>query len=103
MNAIEYALGTDPNEVTTEGWPSVSLVTTNGQTYCALTYSRSKSATDCEYEVVAATDPLSPDWQPLTGMQSVVDRGAEELVTVRDEFPVASKGQRFYRLQVKLQ
>jgi hypothetical protein len=102
VNAIEYALGTDPKVVTTEGWPSVSLVATNGQTNCALTYSRVKSATDCDYEVVAASDLLSPDWQPLTVVHSVVDRGAAELVTVRDEFPVPSKGQRCCRLQVKL-
>jgi len=102
VNAMEYAVGTDPKLVTTEGWPSVSLVTTNGQTYCALTYTRVKSATDCDYEVVAASDLLSPDWQPLTVIHSVVDRGADELVTVRDEFPVPSKAQRYYQLQVRI-
>ena len=102
VNAIEYALGTDPKVVTTVGWPSVSLVTTNGQTYCALSYTRVKAATDCEYEVVAASDLLSPDRQPLTVIHSVADRGADRLVTVRDEFPVPSKAQRYYRLQVRI-
>jgi len=103
VNAMEYALGTDPKVVTTEGWPSVSLVTTNGQTYCALTYTQVKAATDCDYEVVAASDLLSSDWQPLTIIHSVVDRGADELVTVRDDSPVPSSVQRFYRLQVRIQ
>jgi surface-anchored protein len=102
VNAIEYALGTDPKVLTTEGWPSVSLVTTNGQTYCALTYTRVKSATDCDYEVVASSDLLSPDWEPLTVIHTVVDRGADELVTVRDDFPVPSHEQRFFRFQVRI-
>lgn len=101
VNAIEYALGSDPKVVTTEAWPSVSLVTTNGQTYCALTYTRVKSATDCDYEVVAASDLLSPDWRPLTVIHSVADRGADELVTVRDELSVPVNVQRFYRLLIK--
>jgi hypothetical protein len=103
VNAIEYAVGTDPKVVTTEGWPSVSLVATNGQTYCALTYTRVKSATDCDYEVVAAGVLLSSDWQPLTVIHIVVDLGAIERVTVRDNTPVSSGRQRFYRLQVRFQ
>jgi hypothetical protein len=60
-----------------------------------------KSTTDCDYEGVAASDLLSPDSQLLTIMHSVVDRGADELVTFRHELPVPSKLQRFYRLEVK--
>lgn len=102
VNAMEYALGTDPKMVTTAGWPSVSLVTTNGQTYCALTYTRVKAATDCDYEVVATSDLLSADWQPLTLITGVVDHGADELVTVRDQSPVPSNVQRYYQLQVRI-
>lgn len=102
VNAVEYALGLDAKSATTNGWPTVSLVTTNSQTYGALTYTRAKAATDVVYEVVAGSSLAAPNWQPLTTVHERVDLGATERVTVRDAVPVSGQPQRFYTLRVRL-
>lgn len=100
VNAIEYALGTDPKTVTTDAWPSASLVTANGQTYGALTYTRVKAATDTICEVFAAERLPHPAWSLLTIVHQTVDLGHTERVTIRDTVPAASAAQRFYELRV---
>ena len=102
VNAIEYALGTNPRTVTTNGWPAASLVSTDGHTHGALTYTRIKAATDVVYEVVASSSLTSSSWQALTTVHDVTDFGATEQVTVRDVLPVHAGEQRFYRLLVRL-
>jgi surface-anchored protein len=102
VNAVEYALGTNPKVITTNGWPTASLVTTNGQTFGALTYTHVKAATDCMYEVVAASSVTATNWQALTDVFSVEDQGTTEQVTMRDSQPSNASAQRFYRLRVRL-
>ncbi len=101
-NVVEYALGTDPKIATTNGWPTASLVTDNGQTYGALTYTRAKAATEVTYEVVAASSITATTWQPITSVHGIVDLGATERVTMRDPVPIGSGRQRFYQLRVRL-
>jgi surface-anchored protein len=101
-NAIEYALDTDPNSVAGHGWPSASLVTTNGQTFGALSYTRAKGATDCEYEVWVADSPTATRWEILSLVHSLADEGAIERVTIRDHLPESVAPSRFYQLRVRL-
>jgi surface-anchored protein len=102
VNALEYALGTDPRVATANAWPTASLVRTNGQTYGALTYTRAKAATDCRFEVVAAGDLFASEWQVLTTVHESVDLGAQERVTLRDHQPLPTHTQRVYRLEVRI-
>jgi surface-anchored protein len=102
VNAIEYALGTDPRVATTNGWPTASLVRTNGQVYGALTYTRVKAATDCRYEVIGATGVSLSPHQIINTVHSVVDHASTERVTLRDMVPLAVDSQRFYQLRVTL-
>jgi surface-anchored protein len=102
VNAVEYALGTDPREATANAWPTASLVRTQGQVYGALTYTRAKAATDCRYDVVATSDLFAPEWSLLTIVHQVVDLGPQEQVTVRDDLPLPTHAQRFYRLEVSI-
>ncbi len=102
VNAVEYALGTDPRVATLSAWPTGGLVTADGLTYGALTYTRDKAATDVAYDVVAASRLTSADWQTLTTVHERVDLGSTERVTVRDSVPIGSGFQRFYRLCVRL-
>jgi surface-anchored protein len=103
VNAIEYALGSNPKFITTEGWPTGSIVTTNAQQYGALTFTRVKSATDCGYEVVASSQITSTNWEVLTNIFSVLNQGATEQVTLRDAQPASAPAQRFYRFRVRFQ
>lgn len=101
VNALEYALGLDPNTTSTNGLPSFSFVTTNAQTYGALTFTRVKAATDVVYQPSATSDLAAGTWTTLSDIVSVVDNGATETVTVRDTLP-ATGTSRFYQLRVKL-
>jgi len=101
-NAIEYALGTDAKEATTNGWPVASLVSTNGQKYGAFTYTHAKAASDCVCEVEVANDIPTTNWQVLNNVFAVVDNGGTETITICDSTPVSATRQRFYRLRVTL-
>lgn len=102
VNALEYATGTDPKQFTTNAWSVFSFVPANGQTYGALTFPRSKAATDAISQVVAADDPAASGWQPLTNLHLVVAEGLVERVTVRDSVPISSAQRRFYQLRIWL-
>jgi surface-anchored protein len=102
VNAIEYALGTNPKVMTTDGWPTAGLVTTNGQTYGSLTYTRVKAATDVVYEVVGSSRLSLASWPVLSTIHSVVNRGDLERVTVRDDVPLKGSTNRFYQLRIRL-
>lgn len=101
-NALEYALGLNPHVATTAGLPTFSLLTTNGETYGALSFTRMKAATDVDYLPSARGDLTSGDWQVLTNLVSVVDLGQTETVVMRDHSPAATLGRRFYQFRAKL-
>jgi len=102
VNALEYALGLNPNIASSNGLPTFSFVSTNAQAYGALTFTRVKAATDLNYLPSVTSDIASGTWTALTDVVSVVDNGATETVTVRDVLPASSNTSRFYQLRVKL-
>ncbi len=101
-NALEYALGLNPNAASTAGLPQFSLVAESGETYGALTFTRVKAATDIEYLPSVRSDLNSGAWTTLTEIVSVVDHGEAETVTVRDSVPCATNATRFYQFRAKL-
>jgi surface-anchored protein len=101
-NAFEYGTGTDPKQLTTNAWSKFSFVTTNGQTYGAVTFTRAKTATDATCEVVAAGNLIAPNWQALTNLHSLVNQDPTERLTVRDNVPVGSAPHRLFQLRVWL-
>lgn len=101
-NALEYALGLDPNVATTTGLPAFSLVTTNGETYGALTYSRVKAAPDIDYQPSVRSDLNSGDWTVLTDKVNATDHGDTETVTMRDTTPQSASATRFFQFRARL-
>ncbi len=101
-NALEYALGLNPNVAVTDGLPTFSRVSTNSETYGALTFTRVKSATDISYEPSVCDTLNSGNWTTLTNVVSVIDNGATETVTLRDFAPAATNGSRFFQFRARL-
>lgn len=101
-NALEYALGLDPNVAATNGLPTFSLVTTNGATYGALTFTRVKTATDIDYLPSARSALDAGAWEVLTEVVNIVDHGATETVTVRETTPLSAHAARFFQFRAKL-
>ena len=102
VNAVEYAVGTNPTTFSTVAQTTVSLVTTNGETYAALSFTRVKAATDCMYEVLASDTIAGTNWTAIGTFQSALDQGAIEKVTIRDDVALNSGRQRFFKLQIHL-
>lgn len=102
VNAMEYALGLDPNSVSTDGLPTLSFVTEGADTYGALTFARVTLAADLIYEPSVRTSLNAGTWEILTNLVNVVDHGESETVTVRDSVPQPLSTGRFYQLRVKL-
>lgn len=102
VNALEYALGLDPHTASANGLPTFSLVTTNGETYGALTYTRSKQATDIAFEPSVRNAPDSGNWTPLTILVSSSDEGPVDRITVRDAVPLSASAARFFQFRARL-
>ena len=102
VNAVEYALSLNPTVPNREGLPAVSIVTDGGKQYGQVSFTRVKAATDLQYSLLAATGLTGASWAPITNVVSVIDNGATESVTIKDEIPSATGSQRFYRLQISL-
>ncbi|MEI7911860.1 MAG: cadherin-like beta sandwich domain-containing protein [Verrucomicrobiota bacterium] len=94
-NLMKYAMALNPMASATGNLPTSSRLAG----YLALTYRKSKAATDVTYTVQAA-DSLSGAWTPAATVLSQTDQGAYWLVTVRDNVPYATHLQRYMRLQV---
>lgn len=101
-NALEYALGLNPNAASSIGLPQLSLVTESGETYGALTFTRNKAATDMNYLPSVRSELDSGDWTTLTQVVSVVDHGVTETVTMRDSVPHAASAARFFQFRARL-
>jgi surface-anchored protein len=101
-NALEYTLGLNPHVAATTGLPTFSLITTNGETYGVLTFTRVKAATDIDYLPSVRSDLNSSAWTTLTDVVSVVDHGDTETVTVRDAVPRSASAARFYQFRARL-
>ncbi|HMP82094.1 MAG TPA: choice-of-anchor M domain-containing protein [Verrucomicrobiota bacterium] len=101
-NVMEYALGLDPNSVSTNGLPTFSFVTVGDDQFGALTFTQVKAATDVDYLPVVRSGLNTGDWEPLTNVVSLVDNGDTETITVRDSVARSAATARLYRLGVQL-
>ena len=101
-NALEYALGLNPNSASTTGLPEFSLVSDAGQTYGALTFTRVKAAKDIDYLPSARSELTGGAWTTLTNVVSTMDHGATETVTLRDFAPAAANMSRFFQFRARL-
>jgi surface-anchored protein len=102
-NLLEYAFRLSPtNSNNLTNAPLFSFVTTNGQKYGALTFTRYKPALDLSY-AAEATSTLPGGWTALTDVFALTPNtnGLTELVTLRDPL-AATNRQRFFRLRVSL-
>lgn len=101
-NALEYALGLNPNVASTAGQPTISLVSDAEQMYGAFTFTRVKTATDIDYLPSVRSELSEGAWTTLTNIVSVTDHGATETVTIRDFVSTATNATRFYQFRAKL-
>jgi surface-anchored protein len=100
-NLLEYAFAANPTNTTpATALPCFSFVTTNGQKYGALTFTRYLPALDLDY-MPEATSALPGGWQRLTNIFSTVPstNGLSEMRTVRDQEATTNR-QRFLRLRM---
>ena len=92
-NLEEYAMGSDPSDAFARGVFTPAPLTVGGQTYLSVTYSRSHDATDVR--IVPEISSNLGTWNSgpayLTEV-SVSDQGTFDLVTVRDNTPMAVIG-----------
>ena len=101
-NLYEYAFNLSPTNSNGIGdAPSFSLISTNDQSFGALSFTRYKPAADLSYQVEAANTLPGP-WEIQSDLFGVVPdtNGVTDRVTIRDPMPAASSRQRFYRLRV---
>jgi hypothetical protein len=100
-NAVEFALGSDPNGENGDRLLAGTVVEVEGQSYPAVTFTRSKTASGIVVEVDAASD-LSFDVALELVEESVVDLGdGTERVTVRTAS--AAGAATFFRARAVLQ
>lgn len=100
-NGLEYGAGTDPNLA--QDWPVLTLELPSqvGPSHARLTFTRSKTATDCTVEVLATKDPGANQWEALEELETAVDEGNVERVSFLDPFAAGSVATRFYRLHTR--
>jgi hypothetical protein len=100
-NAVEFALGSNPNGENDDRAPAGTVVDVDGQLYPAVTYTRNTTAAGAEVQVEASID-LGFEAELELVVVSVVDLGdGTERVTVRTASP--SEAETFFRTQVILQ
>jgi len=99
-NLMKYAMALDPMASSAGSMPTMTL---EGG-YLALTYRKSKTATDVTFTVQATDSLTGNSWTPATTVLSQTDPtpggGSYWLVTVRDNVTYATHPRRFLRLQV---
>jgi hypothetical protein len=100
-NRLEYAYAFDPKLPDGDGTPRLALVSAGAGLVAEITFRRAKAATDALFRLEAASSLAGP-WNQVTQVVRTEDRGASELVTLRDSTPVEGDRARFYRLPVEL-
>jgi hypothetical protein len=101
LNAVEFALGSDPNGENDDRAPAAIVVDVDGQIYPAVTYTRSTTTTGAQVQVDAANDLGFETTLELVEV-SIVDLGdGTERVTMRTASQL--DGEVFFRTQVTLQ
>lgn len=108
-NLIEFALGLDPTDATSEGGPEIGTAEFAGQTYLSLSYVGRTDDPNLTITVVASDSSVAPTagWEVLTQTvpadQSNVPSGFRR-TTVRDDQPIdGTRQKRFLRLKVSTQ
>lgn len=111
-NFLEYALGLDPLSASTEGLPFVKILNDSGNSYLALIFQRSTSATDTTFAIRTSGDLIQwlsgssysgSNTIPVTATTTEVSRrltNGIETITVRDNTPVNSAARRFMMMRV---
>ena len=80
--------------------PTGSLLTVTNQLYLAITYTHDKLVNDFDCVAEVSTDLLNWSSGPtVSRVETIVDLGAQERITVRDLVPVANATHRFMRLR----
>ena len=101
VNAVEFALGSNPMGENDDRAPAGTVVDVEGQLYPAVTYTRSTTAAGAQVQVEAASDLGFESTLELVEV-SVEDLGdGTERVTVRTTNP--SEGETFFRTRVTVQ
>jgi len=101
-NLREYAFNLSPtNADAVANAPVFSFITTNGQNYGTLSFTRYTPGLDLSYQPEVSSNLSS--WTALTNVLTIVPdtNGVSERVTLRDSSP-ATNNQRFFRLKVGL-
>ena len=98
VNAVEFALGSNPMGGNDDRAPAGTVVDEGGQLYPAMTYTRSTTASGVQVQLEAAADLGFGSTLELVEV-SVEDLGdGTERVTVRTASP--SEGETYFRAQV---
>src|SRR5262249_12676185 len=107
------AFGLNPLMVATNGFPFQTIDTNSGTNYLALTFQRATNATDCTFTVMVVDDLLnqwfvgstysgasiSSNTTNTTEISRVLSNNVE-IITVRDNTPMAAAPKRFMRVVV---
>jgi len=103
-NAIEFAVGTNPNTPDPGPWLTLELLPEANPTSSLITFTQSKAATNATLTVVAIENLTAPQtqWRVIHQIENTVDLGDREQLTLRDEVPINSSAPRFYRLRADL-
>jgi surface-anchored protein len=100
VNLLEYAFALDPHSPDAAEVPRISIREAAGERFGVLTYRRAVAATDLRFEPVGASDPGSAQWLPLINVIETIDQGDHQIISVRDDIPLANAEARFFRLRV---
>ncbi|MCS7062446.1 MAG: PQQ-dependent sugar dehydrogenase [Methylacidiphilales bacterium] len=105
-NLIEYASATLPQDASQIPILTPTMVMQSGQSYYAVSYTRSISATDVTITPEITSDLINGPWlsgpNHLTTVSTVNNGNGTETITVRDVTPSSSNGRRFFRLKIQL-
>ncbi len=100
-NLTEYSLNRQPHAADSGGAIQVETVTISRNKFISLTFTRSKGASDINYQVEVSGDLKT--WNSgaaATTFYSRTDQGATELIRWRDNTPMSSSSSRFIRLKL---
>jgi surface-anchored protein len=98
-NALEYAVGTDPNSPDPGPWLKLEPQPSNNPSSCLLTYQQSKSATDIILTVYTTDNPASEPWQPLVSEQEQADLGNVYQIKLLHPLNPSGPSHSYYQLQ----
>jgi len=109
-NLLAYGLGLDPWTAGARGLPGMGMMTSSGNKYLTLTFTRNTVATDITYIVEANTTLSDAGWTPVATFNGVswspstyvteTGNGTTVNVQVQDSQPVGTSATRLMRLLI---